>query len=252
MGKPGFFVRPKMSFQTAHSLCAAFPVYAARQRMQSLKDKLLSAGVVQSSDVERVESAKTSTPPAVARPRRADNVRAPAPAAVSGALPSRLPRFAPLVGSPQANREASRKQLALDRFLRDKIVNSQIHLEDGLTAFYFVTRKNKLRKMLLSEAQAEQIRAGVYAIVERPDPDKIDYAVVPAAVAGELLALSQRTVRFWNNPQSPIGFVSETDIATGAHETAADASEAPQESVEPSAGETETETFVTIKRLPLP
>ncbi len=219
--------------------------------MQSLKDKLLSAGVVKSSDVERVESAKNAKPAPAAQPRRTDNVRSSAPPPPSAALPSRLPRFAPLVGSPQANREASRKQLALDRFLRDKIVSSQIHLEDGLTAFYFVTRKNKLRKMLLSEAQAEQIRAGVYAIVERPDPDKIDYAVVPAAIAGELLAVSQRTVRFWNNPQSPIGFVSETDIATGAHETAADASESPQDSAEAHAEAQETETFVTIKRSPL-
>jgi uncharacterized protein YaiL (DUF2058 family) len=230
--------------------------------MQSLKDKLLLAGVVNKTDVERAETVKAPGPTQAQtrgtladKPRREPSER-PTP---KSAQPSRLPKFAPMVGSPQANREASRKQLALDRFIRERVLSSQVHLEDGITPFYFVTRKNKLRKLLLSETQAAQVRAGDLAIVERPDPGSIEYTVVPAATAAELLPLSQRTVRFWNNPQSPVGFVSDADIAKGDHETeAVDKNDSVNEgddvngSAESSPGSaSDAETFVTIKRAPL-
>ena len=226
--------------------------------MQSLKDKLLKAGLVSEEAVKKAEAApvRQSAPPRRdERPPRRDD-RPPPRRDDRPVREERVPKFAPLAGSAAANREASRKQLALDKLIREKVLAAQVPIDDGATPFYFVTRKQKLRRLTLTEPQAKRIQDGELAIVERPDPDKIDYALVPPEVAKELLVLSARTVRFLKAGDQSVGFVSDEDITKRAAE--ADAPETAQ-SAESRAAEdapavteeekpAEPETWITIKR----
>jgi uncharacterized protein YaiL (DUF2058 family) len=152
--------------------------------MQSLKDKLLKAGLVTKEQAERT----VSNPPREAP----------------------IPKLPPLPGSPAAQRQQSQKQLELDRKIRTRVLEAAVAQEAGSQVFYFVTRKGKARRLDLSEDQAKRLESGELAVVERPDPGQIEHALVPAAVALQLKELSEKVVRFLNLPGVAIGF-EETD-----------------------------------------
>ena len=63
-------------------------------------------------------------------------------------------------------------------------------------------------------------------MVERPDPAQIDHALVPAALATELLADFPKAVRFLNAPGASVGFLSDEEVRSRA---AAEAAETPEE-----------------------
>jgi uncharacterized protein YaiL (DUF2058 family) len=144
--------------------------------MQSLKDKLLKAGLVTEAEAQRTQEPQ--------RPAE-----------------GRIPKLPPLPGSPAAQREQSAKQLEVDRKVRERVLATQVEMEPGPRAFYFPTRKGRARRLDLSEAQAERLEKGELAVVERPDPGAIEHALVPASVAVELKALSEKVVRFLNAPE---------------------------------------------------
>ncbi len=246
--------------------------------MQSLKDKLLKAGLVSQADAQRIDAEKAKEKAKEpARPSRPSGERRGGPNEGRGGgfggrrdesrTPvslDRVPKFAPLPGSAAYSREQSRKQLELDRKLRELVLLHEVSIDDGASAFYFATRKNKLKRLLLTEPQAEKIRNGELAIVERPDPDRINYALVPPACAKELLALSERSVRFFKSADSPVGFLSDEEIHRRANEaTEPETDDAPSTAAEgaaageasaPTEGEPavkEPETFITVKRAPL-
>lgn len=219
--------------------------------MQSLKDKLLKAGLVTEEAAKKAEAEKQAKPP----PRREERPRLeerPRPRFEE----ARLPKFAPLAGSKEAHRQQAKKQLENDRKLRERVLETQVPPEAGATPFYFVTRKNKLRRLELSEAQAKAIETGALAVVERPDPDKIDHALIPAEVAKELLAEFPKAVRFFNSKDAAVGFLSEADINARAHE--AESGDTPEANDEPDDAPQATEapevprdgTWITIKRAP--
>jgi uncharacterized protein YaiL (DUF2058 family) len=233
--------------------------------MQSLKDKLLKAGLVTEEAAKRVETAaRPPRRPDGPRPRQDERpVRDERPAPP----PARLPKFAPLPGSKEASRQQSKKQLELDRALRERVLATQLAQVSGETPFYFVTRKNKLRRLELSAEQAQALEAGALAIVERPDPDRIEHALVPAAVAKELPSLHAKAVRFLKAPDAAVGFLSDAEISARAHEAngvdahegdeggAADAAPAPDAAAAPADGAgkpAEAETWIAIRRAPRP
>ena len=168
-----------------------------------------------------------------------------------------MPKLAPLQGSKEAHRLQARKQVELDRALRDLVLANTVPVEPGATPFYFVTRKNKLRRLELTPEQAKRLEAGELAVVERPDPDKIDHALVTPAIAEQLLKLSERAVRFLNKEGVKVGFLTDEEIHQRASEAdapaepeapAAPAAVAPSSAPEAASGG----TFITIKRSPLP
>jgi uncharacterized protein YaiL (DUF2058 family) len=252
--------------------------------MQSLREKLLKAGLVNEDQAKKAEaekaqaktttSAKSPREPREERPRRDERPRddrpprrddrprsnggperrGPPPRAFEAPRSAPVPKLPPMAGSKEHHRLQAKKQLELDRTLREKVLAAQVAQEPGATAFYFVTRKNRLRRLELSEAQAAALTKGELAVVERPDPDKIEHALVPALVGLEILALSQRAVRFMNREGGQVGFLSDDDISKRAHE--ADAPEtpdaervtpAPADAAEPGAPAAD-ETWITIKR----
>ncbi|MBK7862796.1 MAG: hypothetical protein IPJ65_30145 [Archangiaceae bacterium] len=153
--------------------------------MQSLKDKLLKAGLV----TQEQAKATVSNPP----------------------RETAIPKLPPLPGSPAAQRQQSQKQLETDRKVREKVLAAQVPLDAGATTFYFVTRKGKARRLDLSEAQAKLLESGQLAVVERPDPGAIEHALVPVAVALELKGLSEKVVRFLNHPDVKVGFDDDSE-----------------------------------------
>lgn len=237
--------------------------------MQSLRDKLLKAGLVSEEAARKAEADKKAPPPASRAPARFDDRpprrddrppprRDERPPRRDEPASLRLPKFAPLPGTKDAHRLQARKQLEADKHLRERVLATQVAKDVGATPFFFVTRKNKLRRLELTAEQAQLLETGALAIVERPDPDQIEHALVPAEVAKELHALYPKAVRFLNAPDAKVGFLSEGEISDRSHEATSGETheahdEAPAEPAAEPAAPTPDEapaTFITIKRAP--
>lgn len=226
--------------------------------MQSLRDKLLKAGLVSEDQAQKAEEASKTKPRQEARseerprdPRREgrreaggrpDRPRAdfprserPAPsdrparadrpperrapqgpmirARPAGPPPPRqapaIPKLPPMPGSREYQRLEARKQVELDRKLRELVLASQVPTDIGASVFYFMTRKGKLRRLTLTEPQAKMLENGELAVVERPDPGQIEHALVPPAAAEEIFALLPKAVRFFNRTENPVGFMTD-------------------------------------------
>ncbi len=200
--------------------------------MQNLRDKLLKAGLVTAEQAEEAE--RTPEPPP--RPeRRRERPDRPSPAPGKSGGPwmvvrpqplGAIPKLPPLPGSKASQRLEAKRQLERDRQLRERVLTAQVPLEPGERTFYFVTRKNRLRRLELADAQAEALEQGRLAVVERPDPAQLEHALVPAELALALVAEFPKAVRFLNAPGSPVGFLSDEEVKARA---AAEAAETPEE-----------------------
>lgn len=162
--------------------------------MQSLRDKLLQAGLVTAAQARNAERKEL---PKAARPT-------PRPDEETDNRP--IPPLPPLPGTPAAQRLHSLQQKERDRRLRELAHAGEVPREEGGRTFHFLTRKGKLRRIDLSEGQAKALEDGTLALVESPEPGQIEHRLVRAETAGEMLALSEKSVRFWNRPGAPIGF----------------------------------------------
>jgi hypothetical protein len=184
--------------------------------VQNLRDKLLKAGLVTADQAEKAAAEPSPTPANGGGPfltARLQPLRA-------------VPKLPPLAGSKASQRLEAKRQVERDRQLRERVLASQVSIEPGERAFYFVTRKNRLRRLELSAAQAELLEQGRLAIVERPDPAQIEHALIPAALAATLLAEFPKAVRFLSSPDAPVGFLSDDEVRARA---AAEAAESPEE-----------------------
>jgi hypothetical protein len=224
--------------------------------MQNLRDKLLKAGLVSDEQAKRSE-----TEPA--RPRRPDRPRddrprearprgdRPAPdrprqeharGGAGGRPPPRdphgqeagprIPKLPPLPGSREHQRLESRKQLEIDRKLRELAHANEIPAAPGEHTFYFVTRKGRLRRLEITPEQAGQLERGELAIVERREPSAVEHALVLPAVAEEMRALAEKSVRFLNTPGAAVGFMSDAELEA---QKQADAAMGPEVADAPSA-----------------
>ena len=186
--------------------------------MQNLRDKLLKAGLVSVDQAAEAAAPKATPAPAAARPARAlarpEAPRATGPliAVRREPLPPPVPKLPPLPGSREAQRLESRKQLEQDRALRERVGAAQVPLSPGERAFYFVTRKNRLRRLELSWEQAQALESGALAVVERPEPGQIEHALIPADAAEALLRDFPKAVRFFNKQGEAVGFLSEDEL----------------------------------------
>lgn len=177
--------------------------------MQDLRDKLLKAGLVTREQADKANRPEPRAAIPRERGRASGPVKAPEP---------HVPKLPPLAlpGTAAHSRLLALKQQQLDAQLRELVKAGEVPLEPGETTFHFVTRKQKLRRLELSAAQAALLEAGTLAVVERPEPGGIEHSLVPAAVAEKLALLSAKAVRFYNRPGSPIGFEPEAPTAEGA------------------------------------
>jgi hypothetical protein len=203
--------------------------------VQNLRDKLLKAGLVTAEQAEKA-AAEPARPPVAkggSRPDGAGGTDGRTGAGGAGPwITARLkplgavPKLPPLAGSKASQRLEAKRQLERDRQLRERVAAAQVAVEPGERAFYFVTRKSRLRRLELSVEQAAALEHGRLAVVERPDPAQIEHALVPAALAAELLADFPKAVRFLNAPGVSVGFLSDEEVRNRA---AAEAAETPEE-----------------------
>jgi len=208
--------------------------------VQNLRDKLLKAGLVTS---EQAEKAEKSAAPAPRPERRSERGERPAAGAkgsgpwmVARVQPLAVPKLPPLAGSKASQRLEAKRQLERDRVLRERVVAAEVAVEPGERTFYFVTRKNRLRRLELSDAQAEALESGRLAVVERPDPGQIEHALVPAELAASLVEEFPKAVRFLSSPGARVGFLTDEEVLA---RTAAEAAETPEERAAAEAPESE-------------
>ncbi|HME92557.1 MAG TPA: DUF2058 family protein [Myxococcaceae bacterium] len=180
--------------------------------MQSLRDKLIQAGLVKPEAAREVRREAT--------PGEGPTARA--------AEPAKLPPVLP--GSKAHQRLQALQQAELDKKLRELVRRFEVSIEPGEHAFYFATRKGKLRRLELSPEQAKRLEEGSLAIVERPEPAQLEHSLVPASAADQVLSLSQRAVRFYNRPGSPIGLLAEDLDAAARSSQAAEPVRSPASS----------------------
>jgi len=213
--------------------------------VQNLRDKLLKAGLVTAKQAEKAEKAEKTAEPTPRPERRRENPERPAPASGKPGGPwlvvrpqplGAIPKLPPLAGSKASQRLEARRQLERDLQLRERVLAAQVPVEPGERTFYFVTRKNRLRRLELSDAQAEALEQGRLAVMERPDPAQIEHALVPAELALALVAEYPKAVRFLNAPGAPVGFLTDEEVQARA---AAEAAETPEERAAADAPETE-------------
>lgn len=186
--------------------------------MQNLRDKLLKAGLIsadQAAEATPKAPAGHRATPSPTKAGRPSGAEAPTDAPL---IPVRreplLPKLPPLPGSREAQRLESKKQLEQDREVRERVSAALVPLSPGERTFYFVTRKNRLRRLELSAQQALALESGALAVVEQPEPGQINHALVPAATAEALLRDFPKAVRFFNRAGGPVGFLSEEDLRT--------------------------------------
>jgi uncharacterized protein YaiL (DUF2058 family) len=159
--------------------------------MQSLRDKLLQAGVVTQAQAEQSAARADAE-----RHARKEKKAAPPPAAPVESEKERERRL---------NREAANRQKEI-RALCDA------HGIEGMgeQTFFFRTRKRELRRMHLTPEQVTALEKGELAIVDRPNGNERPYALVPRNVAEQVLALEQKAIRFWaKGPGESFGFEEE-------------------------------------------
>ena len=196
--------------------------------MQNLRDKLLKAGLVTTEQAEKAEKSDEPRPGPDRRRERPERPASPGTGPWLVARPQPLtsiPKLPPLAGSKASQQLEAKQQLERDRRLREKVLAAQVAVEPGERTFYFVTRKNRLRRLELSDAQAEALEQGRLAVVERPDPAQIEHALVPGEVAVALVAEFPRAVRFLNAPGSPVGFLTDEEVKARAAAEAAETAE---------------------------
>jgi len=209
--------------------------------MQNLRDKLLKAGLVSAEQAKQAEDRKKTEQtsrnrPAPERPRRNE-----APPPHEARPDSRIPKLPPLPGSREHQRLISKQQLELDRKLRELVTAAQVPVEAGDQTFYFVTRKGRLRRLEMTPAQRERLEKGELAVVERPDPGQIEHALVPAAAADQLRALSERAVRFFNKEGAAVGFLTDEELKKRQEAEATLPPEAPEGEGDADRGDAEAD-----------
>lgn len=158
--------------------------------MQSLRDKLVKAGLVTEQQAREADREPQTKPPEP-RPERGPRLEAPG----NGAKPAGEDGPA---NTRAKQRRESQRQLELDRNLLELVLGSQVVQESGQRAFYFMTRKGKARRWELSEAQAKLLEDGKLAIVERREPGGIEHSLVPSPIADTMTELAPESVRFYN------------------------------------------------------
>ena len=155
--------------------------------MQSLRDKLLQAGLVTKEQVDRAKEGaerKAKPPP---RPAQA----APPP-----------PRESEKDKERRLNRELADRQKQVRA-----ICDASEIIERGEVAFFFRTRRRELRRMYLLPAQMAALEKGDLAIVDRPNGQDRPHSLIPRAAADQILPLEPRAIRFWARaPGESYGF----------------------------------------------
>jgi len=198
--------------------------------LQSLRDKLLQAGLVTQ---EQAEKAETDRPHKQAAPKGrhpADPGRRPGSDRGKGPrgggrnqqagrqrqqqvqLHRELTPEEKLALEEEAafkerermlnqEREENRRRAAEDRKRLEglRAIAESFEIEErGEEVFFFTTRKKKLQRIYLTAQQIERLNLGDLAIIDKPLPSELSYALVNREAAERALILDSKALRFYN------------------------------------------------------
>jgi uncharacterized protein YaiL (DUF2058 family) len=190
--------------------------------MQSLRDKLLKAGVVTQEQADRSVAKQESERKAKAA--RAHSSPKPPPRAAPPKAQAQTRPHAPVHKVERVESEKDReRRLNREMAERQKMLRSLVDAtevtERGEQAFFYRTRRRELRRMYLLPKQVEALEKGELAIVDRPNGQDRPHALVSREVAESVLKLEQKAIRFWaKSPTEHFGF--EDEPATNPEEQA--------------------------------
>jgi len=192
--------------------------------MQSLRDKLLKAGVVTAEQAQQSKAKEEAD-----RQKKRDRAHKPAPAP-----PVRVER---VESEKDRERRLNREMAERQKQIRAICDASEVS-DRGEQAFFYRTRRGQLRRLYLTPAQVESLQKGDLAIVDRPNGQDRPHALVPRATADEVLKLEVKAIRFWARaPGESYGFEDEPASAE-EQASAGVASAADQEAAPPPEPET--------------
>ncbi len=202
---------------------------------QSLREKLLEAGLVNEEQVKRAEAEAEREKRA--RRQGKGPRRGPKPAQRKGreAQPRELTEEERRAREEEAafrarerelnrEREENRRRAAEDRkrmeALRALAEKHEI-AERGDEAFHFVSRKKKLLRLYLTPEQIRGLESGELAIIDKPTPAELAQALVPREAAEEALAIDPRAIRFYNRGEGETyGFQPESEAPPAGEDAA--------------------------------
>lgn len=137
-----------------------------------------------------------------------------------------------------SERDANRQRAMEDQQRQKKLRElAEAHgvAERGDETFHFVTRKQRVQRLYLTPAQIAALEAGELAVIERPMPASIEFALVTRAAAELALAIDLRALRFFARASGETyGFVGD---AGGASARAAEKGDSEAEVAEGEAAE---------------
>ncbi len=185
--------------------------------LQSLRDKLLQAGLVTEDQAKTAETQQRPGPgpgkeAASAKPKdRRGGQGRPREAKAGGGGKALTPEeklareeeaaFRERERMLNRERDENRKRAAEDRKrlegLRQAAEKHEVE-ERGEEAFHFTTRKKKVQRIYLTAEQLERLEAGDLAIIDKPLPGELSFALVSREGAERALALDSKAVRFYN------------------------------------------------------
>lgn len=190
---------------------------------QSLRDKLLQAGLVNEEQAKKAE-AEAKRKARSRKPGRGPRPGPKGPPQPKKALTEEERRaqeeeaaFRERERELAREREENRKRAAEDRkrmeALRSLAETHGIEAR-GEEPFHYVSRKRKLLRMYLTKEQIQALEAGELAIIDMPTPAELAQALVPREAAEKALALDPRAIRFYHRgPGETYGFAGESDGA---------------------------------------
>jgi uncharacterized protein YaiL (DUF2058 family) len=197
--------------------------------LQSLRDKLLQAGLVTEEQARKSVADQASAK----RPRKETAARRPPNAPSAPRVHRELTPEEKLAAEEaaahrekerllQKEREENRRRALEDRKRQESLrALAEKHeiAERGDQPFHFVSRKNKLLRLYLTPEQVRRLEAGELAVIEKPLPAEISYALVPREAAEAAHALDLKALRFYSRgAEESFGFKGEAATAHGERE----------------------------------
>lgn len=235
--------------------------------MQSLRDKLLAAGVVSKDQADKSKAKEEADKARKAAARHGGGhgssnshggsqargggsrpAHAPQERAQRAPPPPRVREESPIEKERRENRERADKQ----KQIRDLVEAGEV-TDRGAGVFHYRTRRKELRRMYLTAPQEQGLQSGDLAIVDRPNGNDRPHALVSREVAEQVLALDEKCIRFWaKSPTESFGFdddaptaaeqASSTEATAADEEKVAEVAAEPAESAEAAATAEAAET----------
>lgn len=169
--------------------------------MQSLRDKLLKAGLVTEEQAKKSERDGKSGPKKTHR--QAEQKVSLEEQQRRDAFAAHAAEQAEERRKEEAKRAEAKMQSERARRLR-QIVESQRISDPGASLFHYVRRSGKIGRLAIGLETQKLLESGAAAVVD--DPGSPDCAVVPAEAAKRIYEVDPQSIRFWCGPDKPIGY----------------------------------------------